>query len=45
MFPTISAGKAILSELTIPANTNGPLVYRLNLYFPKSSKIQNKMGN
>lgn len=44
MFPTISAGKAILSELTIPANTNGPLVYRLNLYFPKSSKIQNKNG-
>lgn len=44
MFPTIPAGKAILSELTIPANTNGSTAYRLNLYFPKSSKIQNKNG-
>ena len=44
MFPTIPAGKAILSELTIPANTNGSTAYRLNLYFPKSTKIQNKNG-
>lgn len=44
LFPTIAKGKAILKELTIPANTNGTTNYRLNLYFPKSSKIQNKKG-
>lgn len=44
MFPTFSFGKFILKELTIPAKTNTTTKYRLNLYFPKSDKIQNKNG-
>ena len=44
LFPTISKGKAILKELTIPATTNETIVYRLNLYFPESDKVQNKNG-
>ena len=44
LFPTISKGKAILKELTIPAKTNETIVYRLNLYFPESDKVQNKNG-
>ena len=44
MFPTIAAGKAILKELTISPKTNTTTKYRLNLYFPKSDKIQNKNG-
>ena len=44
LFPTISKGKAILKELTIPAKTNETTVYRLNLYFPESDKVQNKNG-
>lgn len=43
-FPIISAGKALLKELTIPANTNETTKYRLNLYFPESKKVQNKNG-
>jgi len=44
LFPTISKGKAILKELTIPAKTNETTEYRLNLYFPESDKVQNKNG-
>lgn len=44
MFPTISLGKALLKELTIPAKTNTTTKYRLTLYFPDSDKIQNKNG-
>ncbi len=44
MFPTISFGKFILKELTIPAKTNTTTQYRLNLYFPESDKVQNKNG-
>ena len=44
MFPTISFGKFILKELTIPAKTNTTTQYRLNLYFPDSDKVQNKNG-
>lgn len=44
LFPTISTGKVILKELTIPAKTNETTEYRLNLYFPESDKIQNKNG-
>ena len=45
LFPTISKGKAILKELTIPAKTNTTTQYRLNLYFPESDKVQNKNGD
>ena len=44
LFPTISKGKTILKELTIPAKTNETTEYRLNLYFPESDKVQNKNG-
>lgn len=43
-FPTITSGKAILTELTIPANSNGTLKYTINFYFPESDKLQNPDG-
>ena len=44
IFPTITSGKAILKEISIPANSNGTLNYRINFYFPKSDKLQNPDG-
>ena len=44
IFPTITSGKAILKELTIPAKSSGTLSYRINLYFPESDKLQNPDG-
>ena len=43
-FPTITSGKAILKEISIPANSTGTLNYRINFYFPKSDKLQNPDG-
>lgn len=45
MFPTIAKGKSILAEISVPANTNTTTNYRLYIYFPTSTKIQNKNGN
>ena len=44
IFPTITSGKAILKELTIPAKSSGTLSYRINFYFPESDKLQNPDG-
>ena len=44
IFPTITYGKAILKELTIPAKSSGTLSYRINFYFPESDKLQNPDG-
>mgnify|MGYP004644739949 CR=1 FL=1 len=44
IFPTITHGKAILKEISIPANSTGTLNYRINFYFPKSDKLQNPNG-
>ena len=44
IFPTITYGKAILKEISIPANSTGTLNYRINFYFPKSDKLQNPNG-
>ena len=44
IFPTISFGKAILKEISIPANSTGTLNYRINFYFPESDKLQNPDG-
>lgn len=44
IFPTIISGKAILKEISIPANSTGTLNYRINFYFPKSDKLQNPDG-
>ena len=44
IFPTIIYGKAILKEISIPANSTGTLNYRINFYFPKSDKLQNPDG-
>ena len=43
-FPTISSGKAILKEISIPTNSTGTLNYRINFYFPESDKLQNPDG-
>lgn len=43
-FPTITSGKAILKEISIPANSTGTLNYRINFYFPESDKLQNPDG-
>ena len=43
-FPTITSGKAILTELTIPANSNGTLKYTINFYFLESNQLQNPDG-
>lgn len=44
IFPTITYGKAILKEISIPANSTGTLNYRINFYFPESDKLQNPDG-
>ena len=44
IFPTITSGKAILKEISIPANSTGTLNYRINFYFPESDKLQNPDG-
>ena len=44
IFPTITYGKAILKEISIPANSTGTLNYRINFYFPESNKLQNPDG-
>ena len=44
IFPTITYGKAILKEISIPANSTGTLNYRINFYFPESGKLQNPDG-
>ena len=44
IFPTITSGKAILKEISIPANSTGTLNYRINFYFPESDKLQNSDG-
>ena len=44
IFPTITYGKAILKEISIPANSIGTLNYRINFYFPESDKLQNPDG-
>ena len=44
IFPTVTSGKAILKELTIPSKSNGTLNYRINFYFPESDKLQNSDG-
>lgn len=44
IFPTISFGKAILKEISIPANSTGTLNYRINFCFPESDKLQNPDG-
>ena len=44
IFPTISSGKAILKEISIPTNSTGTLNYRINFYFPESDKLQNPDG-
>ena len=44
MFPTTTMSKEILAELTIPAKSSGTVNYRINLYFPESTKFQNKNG-
>lgn len=43
-FPTITYGKSILKEISIPANSTGTLNYRINFYFPESDKLQNPDG-
>ena len=43
-FPTITSGKAILKEISIPANSNGKLEYEIKFYFPESDKLQNPDG-
>ena len=43
-FPTITSGKAILKEISIPTNSTGTLNYRINFYFPESDKLQNPDG-
>lgn len=43
-FPTITSGKAILKEISIPANSNGKLKYEIKFYFPESDKLQNPDG-
>ena len=43
-FPTITYGKAILKEISIPANSTGTLNYRINFYFLESEKLQNPDG-
>lgn len=44
LFPTIEYGKSILYEIEIPASSQGNENYRINFYFPKSDKVQNKNG-
>ena len=44
IFPTITSGKAILKEISIPTNSTGTLNYRINFYFPESDKLQNPDG-
>lgn len=44
IFPTITYGKSILKEISIPANSTGTLNYRINFYFPESDKLQNPDG-
>ena len=44
IFPTKTNGKAILKEISIPANSTGTLNYRINFYFPESNKLQNPDG-
>ena len=44
IFPTITYGKSILKEISIPANSTGTLNYRINFYFLESDKLQNPDG-
>ena len=44
IFPTLRSGKALLKEISIPANSTGTLNYRINFYFPESDKLQNPDG-
>ena len=44
IFPTITYGKSILKEISIPSNSTGTLNYRINFYFPESNKLQNPDG-